>query len=107
LELIKRDKPIILIELLPVYSADNAFRKDRQDDLERIFADTGYVFLRTEKTPLNAYSCLNRVDEIEIYSDLTRCDYAILPSAQLAELQLASDSPVSKAPNPSRGLTSH
>ena len=95
-----RDMPIILIELLPVYSVDNAFRKDRQGELEQIFADTGYVILRVEKTPFNAYSCLNRVDEIEIHSDLTRCDYVILPSAQLAELQLASDSPVSKAPNP-------
>ena len=106
LELIKRDKPIILIELLPVYSVDNAFRKDRQDELERIFADIGYVILRVEKTPSNAYSCLNRVGEIEIHSDLTRCDYVILPSAQLAELQLISDSPVSKAPNPNSGLTS-
>ena len=82
------------------------FRKDRQDELERIFADNDYAILRVEKTPLNAYSCLNRVDEIEIHSDLTRCDYVILPGAQLAELQLASDSLVSKAPNPSRGLTS-
>jgi FkbM family methyltransferase len=106
LELIKRDKPIILIELLPVYSVDNTFRKNRQDELEQIFADTDYAISRVEKTPSNAFSCLNPVEEIEIHSDLTRCDYVILPSAQLAELQLTSESPVSKAPNPSSGLAS-
>jgi hypothetical protein len=106
LELIKRDKPIILIELLPVYSVDNIFRKNRQDELEQIFTDTDYAISRVEKTPSNAFSCLNPVEEIEIHSDLTRCDYVILPSAQLAELQLTSESPVSKAPNPSSGLAS-
>ena len=33
LELIERDWPTLLIEILPVYSEDNAFRKDRQIEL--------------------------------------------------------------------------
>jgi FkbM family methyltransferase len=100
LELIRRDKPIILIELLPVYSNENTFRKNRQDELERIFADTDYVILRVEKTPSNTYSGLKRVDKIGIHSDLTQCDYVVLPSAQLAELQMMSDTPANKALNP-------
>ena len=99
LDLIRRDKPIILIELLPVYSNDNTFRKDRQDELEQIFADIDYAILRVEKTASNTYAGLNRIDEIEIHSDLSRCDYVILPSAQLLELQPRRDTPANKAPS--------
>ena len=99
LDLIRRDKPIILIELLPVYSVDNTFRKDRQDELEQIFADIDYAILRVEKTASNTYAGLNRIDEIEIHSDLSRCDYVILPSAQLLELQPRRDTPANKAPS--------
>lgn len=90
LDLIKRDRPIILVEILPVYSAANTFRMDRQDELEQIFADAGYVALRVEKTPTVAYAGLKPVKKIGIHSDLTLCDYVVLPREQLAEVQHAS-----------------
>ena len=64
LELIRRDKPIILIEILPVYSEENAFRKNRQDKLEQIFTDTGYIIIRVEKTNTDNYSLLRCVEKI-------------------------------------------
>ena len=86
LELIRRDKPIIMIELLPVYSSENTSRKNRQDELERIFADNDYTILRVEKNSSDAYSGLRRIEKIGIHSDLTQCDYVIVPSTQLAVL---------------------
>lgn len=83
LQLIKRDKPIILIEILPVYSDENAFRKDRQEELEKIFADTDYVILRVEKTSANTFSGLRCVEKIGIHSDLKQCDYLIVPNENL------------------------
>jgi hypothetical protein len=67
--------------------------------LERIFADIDYAILRVEKTSSNAYSGMNRIDETGIHSDLTRCDYVILPSAQLLELQPRRDTPANMAPS--------
>lgn len=90
LDLIKRDRPIILVEILPVYSEANTFRMDRQDELEQIFVDAGYTALRVEKTPAVAYAGLKPVEKIGIHSDLTLCDYVVLPREQLAELQHAS-----------------
>lgn len=100
LQLIQRDKPIILIEVLPVYSDENAFRKDRQEELEKIFADTDYVIFRVEKTSANTYSGLRRVEKIGIHSDLTQCDYLIVPNEKLTKLQMAIDMPANKALNP-------
>ena len=99
LELIRRDRPIILIEVLPVYSDENAFRKNRQDELERIFADTDFAILRVEKTRSNTYSGLRHIEKIGIHSDLTQCDYVIVPNEQLAKLQITSDKPTNNALN--------
>lgn len=79
LNLIERDKPIILIEVLPVHSDENAFRKDRQEELEKIFT----VILRVEKTRANTYSGLRHVEKIGIHSDLTQCDYVVVTNEQL------------------------
>ncbi|UGB37691.1 FkbM family methyltransferase [Frateuria soli] len=75
LQLIRRDRPAILIEVLPVYSHDNTFRRERQDELETIFADAGYALLRVGKTGSGAYAGLELIEAIGIHSDLTRCDY--------------------------------
>jgi FkbM family methyltransferase len=97
LGLIKRDKPIVLIELLPVYSVDNTFRQDRQEELEGLFADIGCSIFLVKKTPFNDYAGLVRSEEIGIHSDLTRCDYVILPVDQLTQLQLTTDLPAQKS----------
>lgn len=88
LKIIQRDKPLILLEILPVYSDKNSFRMDRQDELEKIFADTGYAIYRVEKTSADTYSGLKRVEKIGIHSDLTQCDYVIVPNEQLTRLLL-------------------
>ena len=93
LKLIRRDKPIILIEVLPVYSDKNAFRKTRQGELEQIFSDIGYAILRVEKTSADIYSGLRHIEKIGIHSDLTQCDYVAVPSEQRTKLQMAFDTP--------------
>lgn len=100
LKVIQRDKPLILIEVLPVYSDKNAFRMDRQNELEKIFADTGYAILRVEKTSANTYSGLKRVEKIGIHSDLTQCDYVIVPNEQLTSLEMTCGKTANKALNP-------
>ena len=83
LELMVHKKPIILIEVLPVYSDENTFRKARQEKLEQIFTDTGYAILRVEKTNANDYLGLKRVEKFGIHSDLNQCDYVIAPIEKL------------------------
>ncbi|MFC1512246.1 FkbM family methyltransferase [Candidatus Latescibacterota bacterium] len=85
LNLIRRDKPIILIEVLPVYSDENVFRINRQGELEQIFADNGYSILRVEKTSANTYSGLRHIEKIGIHSNLNQCDYVIVPNDKFAK----------------------
>ena len=88
LELIKRDRPVILMEVLPVYSDDNSSRRNRQLALERILADADYAILRVEKTVSGDYDGLKHIESIGIHSDLTQCDYVAVPSEQLAKLKM-------------------
>lgn len=87
LGLILHDRPLILIEILPVYSEKNAFRKTRQEELEQIFADANYVTHRVEKTSTNGYSGLRLIDKIGIHSDLTQCDYVIIPDEKRTQFR--------------------
>jgi FkbM family methyltransferase len=85
-EVIKRDHPVILIEVLPVYSSENTLRQARQRNLEKMFSEFGYGILRIEKTADNAYSGLRRIEAIGIHSDLSRCDYVVGPAQILTRL---------------------
>jgi len=85
LELIRRDRPILLLEVLPVGSDKNTFLKSRQDEVEEIFSNIGYEILRVEKTASDTYRGLKRVVKIGVHSDLTQCDYVIVPETQLSD----------------------
>lgn len=91
-DLIKRNRPIIIIELLPVYSVENDFRKKRQDELEKIFADENYAIFRVKKTGEGKYGGLVRINKIGIHSDLTQCDYVVMPKDKISKLKVAKES---------------
>ena len=78
--LIRAHRPTVLLEVLPAYSDDNVSRKARQTQLERIFADAHYAVFRVAKTPDDRYAGLRRVDGFGIHSDLSQCDYVMVPN---------------------------
>lgn len=88
-ELIYRDQPAVIIELLPVHSNDNLFRLDRQEELERLLVDMGYSIFRVGKALGGAYAGLSAVEKIGVHSDLTQCDYVLIPTAQIHNFQSA------------------
>lgn len=95
--LIRQHRPIVLLELLPVYSHANVFRKARQEELERIFADANYTIFRVEKTSVNGYAGLERLESFAIHSDLNQCDYVIVPNEHSARVQSAADAPANRS----------
>lgn len=78
-EVIRRDKPWILIEILPVYSEENTSRRSRQEELERFLFDLEYAMLLVEKTTDGGCSGLREIATLGIHSDLSRCDYLLVP----------------------------
>jgi len=78
LDLIRDYRPIVLIEILPVYTAENLSRLDRQQSIEAIFHSLDYIFHRVEKNQ-GVLSSLKKIDKIGIHSDLNKCDYLLAP----------------------------
>ncbi|WP_425429219.1 FkbM family methyltransferase [Ectothiorhodospira marina] len=78
LEPIKLYRPIIVLEILPVYNEANNFRLDRQKEIEQIFRRINYVIHRIAKNG-DKFSSLSKIDAIGIHSNLTQCDYVVAP----------------------------
>ena len=78
LPVIQKDKPIILIEILPIYSEGNSFRKKRQSKLEGILQNLNYIFYRIEKKRNGSLSKINKIKSIEVHDDLSKSDYIII-----------------------------
>ena len=81
LDLVRRDQPIILMEILPTYEAGNAMRLDRQHALEALMSSLNYSCLRVRKDASNGLGSLQLLDSIEVHGDLTLSDYLWVPDS--------------------------
>lgn len=75
---VRKDRPLILIEFLPVYKKENSNRINRQNKIYEILQINGYLIYRILKNKGDIY-CLQKIDQIEIHSDLDLCDYLLIP----------------------------
>lgn len=73
-------RPIVILEVLPVYSNEKKMRKERQEELEQLFCELNYLFFRVDKSANNTYIGLKKIKEIGIHSDLNQCDYVVIPN---------------------------
>lgn len=73
---IVRDKPQIVLEILPAYSEDNTMRVQNNADIEALCDDLQYDIYRVVKEPSIAFT---KIDEIGIHGDLGACDYVLRP----------------------------
>jgi FkbM family methyltransferase len=76
--IIDRDLPIILIEILPCYSADKTERISRQEQTEALLRDRGYRLERVIKHG-SRFGELQPIESIGIHDDLAMCDYVAVP----------------------------
>lgn len=91
LGVIRHDRPIIFLEVLPVYSDDNVSRKSKQEEMERIFFEASYRIYRVQKTAENGYGGLEQLETIGIHSNLNQCDYMIVPDEDSARMQTLAE----------------
>lgn len=80
IEILKKDRPYIIIEILPVYSLENQDRLLRQNEILRITKDLDYSIFKIVKKPDDTLQELIEISEIPIHSDLTQCDYVFAPN---------------------------
>jgi len=77
---IERDRPPILIELLPVYTDDDSDRLRRQGAVEAFVRARNYVIFRILKNADNTFARGERIEGFGIHGNLAECDYLLLPS---------------------------
>jgi len=87
-EVISKEQPVILIEILPVYSSDNIKRSKRQEEIENLINELGYSIYRVSKEE-GEFLGLEKIDAIGIHADLNKCEYVFAPNnVNLQEIQV-------------------
>jgi FkbM family methyltransferase len=74
-EIIKSNKPIIILEILPVYSIKNEDRYERQIKIQEFINLIEYEIFRIDMSS----SLYTNIKELEIHSDLSLCNYLLTP----------------------------
>jgi FkbM family methyltransferase len=75
-QVLLENKPIVVIEILPVYSSENVFRLNRQDELESILQEAGYSILLID----TAQAELKYLDTIGVNDNTDNVDYLLVPN---------------------------
>lgn len=86
-KLLDKQKPFVLVEILPPHTADNNERIQRQEHIERTLENLDYAIFRIRKGPDECFSGLERVDGFGIHSDLGLSDYLLVHKQDLAFAQ--------------------
>lgn len=77
---LRRDRPLVLLEVLPAYSTDNRPRVERQQALAALLHEAGYGIQRVRKTADGHFHGLQPLADFGVHGDLEQCDYLILPA---------------------------
>lgn len=83
--LIEQKRPFIVIEILPIYSADNIKRIDRIKKIEKITKDLKYSMVRIIKNKNNIQQYMP-INSIEIHSNIEWSDYILCPDETLSSV---------------------
>jgi FkbM family methyltransferase len=89
MDALSRDRPLVLMEILPAYDINNVSRIERCREVEHIFRKLNYSCYRVRKTSRNTFESLQSLQSIEVHSDLTLSDYLWAPASLSKEIEAA------------------
>jgi len=78
--ILKRDRPYLLVEILPVYDRENKERLGSQIAIEKILSTLDYKIYRIHKDSNNQLESIELIESVGIYSNLDWCDYIFSPN---------------------------
>ena len=82
-DLIIKNKPFIIVEILPVFSLKNKERYRNQRGIFKYLTSIEYICFRIIKNKKNKLSHYHKLNDIEIHSNLSFCDYIFVPKDKL------------------------
>tara|TARA_B100001093_G_scaffold481489_1_gene512275 strand:+ start:980 stop:1813 length:834 start_codon:yes stop_codon:yes gene_type:complete len=77
--LIVDKRPVVLIEILPVYKKENSSRFISQKKIEALFKEIDYSIFRINKKN-GEFDGFAQINEIGIHGELNMCDYLVCPT---------------------------
>lgn len=77
INIIKKNNPFILMEILPVYDNSNTYRLERQNAILLILKENNYSIYRILKEN-DILKGFQHIDSIEIHSNLNYCEYLMI-----------------------------
>ena len=83
---IEVNKPIILIEILPVYNNRNVNRLERQVKIQELLTKLNYSIFRVMKMD-NIFEKIEEIEEIGIHADMNMCEYVMVPDSKIDKLK--------------------
>jgi FkbM family methyltransferase len=78
-EIIRKHKPFIIIEILPVYTSDNVIRRERQEKIEDLITRLDYKIFLIKKGKYECFDKLEDKDTIGIHNNILNIDYLLTP----------------------------
>jgi len=72
--LLRSQRPFVICEILPVYSKENIFRKERTEDIETFLIQENYIIFRFNDLKLE------KLATIGIHSDMNLTNYLFCPA---------------------------
>ena len=81
-ELISKEKPLILIEVLKYNEKDNK-KIQRDDDLFKIFSNLNYVVFRINKDENGSFLNINEVNSLGKYTSNKYADHVVIHKSKL------------------------
>lgn len=82
---LRRDRPFVLLEILPTYGKDEQ-RRIRQTEVEQMLGELGYSIARVTKGRGATFEGLELLERIGDHSDVDACDYVCFPGELRAGL---------------------
>jgi len=77
------NQPNIIIEILPVYDADNTYRLKRQQQIEDLLLKWNYGIFRIGK---NIPVTVKKIEAIGIHGRIEDCDYILCPLSKIDQI---------------------
>ena len=79
--IISRQRPFVLVEILPAYRHDNTARTERHHRVEAALSGAGYAMFQIRRAPkTDVLKGVVRIAEIGIENDLALADYLMVPT---------------------------
>lgn len=86
-ETLMREQPLLLLEVLPIYSIENTERMKKQHAIEQLMTELNYRIFRIKKNK-NLFSSYEPLNHIGVHSNIDDVDYLLVPFSKINKFNL-------------------